>query len=287
MMEIAIGIVGLVIGVAVGFGLGKSGAHKAGLEQGRREAGAHLGQRLKDAAAALSRGQMPQGAEKGSVEAEIFDALAAGWAPRDSERQLALRQALERVGFFLNRNVRGPLSGATAESDPTELRERMDRALGALEDLGFFLKDVATTKEGQNVGAVVQQVAKEFAQDQGIGVRMQVADRPVKAEVNTAAFMDAIYLVLHNAGRFGGGGTVDVTVAEEGGRAIVRIRDRGDGFTKEAFAQAFDPFYSTSSAGLGLGLPHARKVLEGMGGRIELRNAPDGGAEVEVSLPTT
>ena len=51
-----------------------------------------------------------------------------------------------------------------------------------------------------------------------------------------------------------------------------------------AFKRAFDPFYSTSKEGLGLGLPHARTLIEGMGGRVELSNVPDGGAEVEVSF---
>jgi len=95
----------------------------------------------------------------------------------------------------------------------------------------------------------------------------------------------ALYLVLHNAARFGGGQTVDVTVSGNGGRATITVRDRGRGFGEEAFRRAFDPFYSTSDDGLGLGLPHARKVVEGMGGRIELRNVPDGGAEVELSFP--
>jgi len=72
---------------------------------------------------------------------------------------------------------------------------------------------------------------------------------------------------------------------EEGGRVHLTVRDRGEGFSEEAFARAFDPFYSTSTEGLGLGLPHARKVIEGMGGQIALRNVPDGGAEVEISFP--
>lgn len=98
--------------------------------------------------------------------------------------------------------------------------------------------------------------------------------------------MDALYLVLHNAGRFGGGATIDLGVDQSGGRVVITVRDRGDGFSEEAFARAFDPFYSTSDGGLGLGLPHARKVVEGMGGQIELRNVPDGGAEVEISFPS-
>ena len=74
-------------------------------------------------------------------------------------------------------------------------------------------------------------------------------------------------------------------VAEKGS-AFVRVRDRGKGFSEEAFQRAFDPFYSTTDDGLGLGLPHARRIIEGMGGRIQLRNVPDGGGEVEISFPS-
>ncbi|MEE2898605.1 MAG: HAMP domain-containing sensor histidine kinase, partial [Gemmatimonadota bacterium] len=84
--------------------------------------------------------------------------------------------------------------------------------------------------------------------------------------------------------RFGGGATVDLTVETRDGRALVTVRDRGEGFSEEAFKRAFDPFYSTSKDGLGLGLPHARTLIEGMGGRVELRNVPAGGAEVQVSF---
>ena len=117
-------------------------------------------------------------------------------------------------------------------------------------------------------------------------MRLRLDGRPVRANVNPQGLMDALYLLLHNAARFGEGGTVDVTVVSEGGRAVVKLSDRGPGFTEEAFERAFDPFYSTTADGLGLGLPHARRTIEAMGGTIDLRNVPDGGAEVEVSFPT-
>jgi signal transduction histidine kinase len=163
----------------------------------------------------------------------------------------------------------------------------MSRALGALEDIEFFLKEPGRQTEGRELPKLVQQVTREFAQDQAVGVRFQLDGTPVRARINPQAFMDALYLVLHNAGRFGGPGTVDVTAVTENGRAVVRVRDRGPGFTPEAFQRAFDPFYSTTDDGLGLGLPHARRAVEGMGGRLDLKNVPGGGAEVEISFPTT
>jgi len=278
-MEIGIGVViGIALGAA-GFLLGRSGAHSAGVHEGRAEAE----QRLAAAADAVRRGRRPR-AESGSPEEELYLALEQGWAPRETERQAALKEAIGCVSGFLDVSVRGPLAGADREARTGELLERIERALGALEDLNFFLEAPTGESKGRDVVPLVQHVAREFAADQDVGVRIQLAEASVSAKVNAQVFMDSLYLILHNAGRFGGGTTVDITVQAVDGRALVTVRDRGEGFTEEAFKRAFDPFYSTTKEGLGLGLPHARTLIEGMGGRVELRNVPDGGAEVEVSF---
>ncbi len=289
-MEIAIGVVaGLVLGVlglVVGRSRGAAAARREGREEGYAEAKAETEARIRAAAEAVSRGRIPTDAPQGSPESELGRALEAGWAPREVERERALEEALARLTGFLDRAVRAPLSDTTDQTSAEELRDRIARALGSLEDLEFFLVEPALDGRSRDLQSLVQQVTHEFAQDQGVMVRARLDDRPVRAVVNDQAFLDALYLVLHNAGRFGHASTVDVTVLAEGPRAVVRVRDRGPGFSEEAFRRAFDPFYSTSDEGLGLGLPHARKTIERMGGRIELRNAPDGGAEVEVSFPS-
>jgi signal transduction histidine kinase len=278
-MEIGIGVgIGVVLGV-VGFFFGRSGARSAGAREGLAEAK----QRLAAAAESLRRGRRPQ-VEAGSAEEELYVALEQGWAPRETERQAALKEAIGRVSAFLDASVRAPLAGAGREARAGELRERIERSLGALEDLNFFLEEPTGESEARDLVPLVQHVAREFAADQDVGVRIQLAEASVIAKVNAQVLMDSLYLILHNAGHFGGGTTIDVTVQAVDGRASVTVRDRGEGFTEEAFKRAFDPFYSTSKQGLGLGLPHARTLIEGMGGRVELRNVPDSGAEVEVSF---
>lgn len=294
-MEIGI-IVGVVMAV-VGFVAGRAGGRSAalreghaagreeGLAAGRAEGTAEAEKALRGVVDAVARGRRPEDVPAGSAVADLQKALEAGWAPREKERERALREAVGRVSGFLGKSVREPLAGASADADASELYERIQRALGSLQDLDFFVQEPALEKQGQNLPALVQQVTREFAQDQSVGVRIALDGRPVRAEVNAPALMDALYLILHNAARFGGGATVDVTVVTEGDSACVRIRDRGKGFSDEAFQRAFDPFYSTTDDGLGLGLPHARKVIEGMGGSISLKNVPEGGGEVEVTFP--
>jgi signal transduction histidine kinase len=277
-------LIGIVIGVAlggVGLLVGLSRGRKAGTAAGRRE----VDFRLRALTEAVRRGKVLGDMPPGSAEGELQRALAEGWAPREEEREAALREAVGRVSAFLEKSVRRPLTGFGDGADAAELRERIARALGALEDLDFFVKEADGAREGTDLSSLAQRVSKEFVTDQGVGVRLMLSDAVVRANVNPAALMDALYLVLHNAGRFGDGKTIDLTVSSQGGRATITVRDRGKGFTEEAFRRAFDPFYSTSDEGLGLGLPHARKVIEGMGGRIDLRNVPDGGAEVEISFP--
>jgi signal transduction histidine kinase len=296
-MEVLLAVGAAIVFGALGLWIGTGRGRRGGVEQGRREGveqGRKEGQekvrgeseaRLRSLVEALRRGRTLPTAAAGSPEAELQRALQEGWAPRETERASALREAVGRVAGFLEKSVRAPLSGIDAGATSDELRERIGRALGALEDLDFFVKEVPAERQGTDLGGLAQRVAKEFVTDQGTGVRLSLSEAGIRASVSPAALLDALYLVLHNAARFGGGQTVDLSVARDGGRAKITVRDRGKGFTEEAFTRAFDPFYSTSDSGLGLGLPHARKVVESMGGRIDLRNVPDGGAAVEISFP--
>lgn len=281
-MEIVTGVVVAIVFAGVGFVLGSRRAGAAARRAGAAEADA----RIRALAEALARGRRPEG-PPGSPEADLHAAIDRGFAPREEERMEALREAVGRVAAFLDREVRAPLAGASDSADATELRERVARALGALQDVDFFLIEPDTATEGRSLDQLVGQVAREFANDQEVTLRLAFGDAPARADVNATALMDALYLILHNAARFGGGGTIDVSVTSESGRPRIVVRDRGPGFSEEAFARAFDPFYSSSENGLGLGLPHARKVVEAMGGAIELRNVPDGGAEVEVTFPAS
>lgn len=63
------------------------------------------------------------------------------------------------------------------------------------------------------------------------------------------------------------------------------ISDRGPGFAPDYLEHAFEPFRTSKSNGLGLGLPICRSIMEAHGGRIWLANNASGGASVRFSLP--
>jgi signal transduction histidine kinase len=277
-------VIGLVVGIAIGFGLSAAGRGSV-REKAKARARKEMEGQLDGLIQEIARGTLPETTGANGAAAKLASALEEGWTPRDAERRAALVAAVGRVSRFLDRQVRAPLAGIGEGADAAELRERIEQALGALQDVDFFLSEGADEAEGTDLVALAQQVSREFAADHEVTVRLSLGSSSIRATVARDALMDALYLILHNASRFGGGATIDMTVLQEDGRSLVRIRDRGRGFSEEAFKRAFDPFYSETEEGLGLGLPHARKTVEAMGGSITLRNVPDGGAEVEVSLP--
>ncbi|MGZ4790026.1 MAG: ATP-binding protein [Terriglobales bacterium] len=82
------------------------------------------------------------------------------------------------------------------------------------------------------------------------------------------------------------GGRLEVEIATRSGQIVVRVRDTGPGI-KEV-NRIFDPFYTTKAVGkgTGLGLSICYGIIKEHGGDIRAYNHPDGGAVLEVLLPT-
>src|SRR5258705_1929708 len=63
------------------------------------------------------------------------------------------------------------------------------------------------------------------------------------------------------------------------------VRDSGVGISEEMRDRLFDPFFSTKTEGLGMGLAIVRSIVESHGGTITAENADGGGTRVEFILP--
>ena len=83
---------------------------------------------------------------------------------------------------------------------------------------------------------------------------------------------------------------VAVDLAREGDDALIRVTDRGAGFSADALSRLFAPFSRGDSPrqqqGNGLGLAIARAAVQRHGGRLDIVARPPGtGAVVEIRLP--
>jgi two-component system, OmpR family, sensor histidine kinase MprB len=95
----------------------------------------------------------------------------------------------------------------------------------------------------------------------------------------------AIWNLVENAAKWSNGtGRVDVVIAD----GEVVVRDHGPGVAVADRPFVFDRFYRSEDArgqsGSGLGLAIVRQIAESHGGRVEVDDAPGGGARFRLSL---
>ena len=73
-------------------------------------------------------------------------------------------------------------------------------------------------------------------------------------------------------------------------RAVIKIKDYGEGIPAEDLTHIFEPFYrvdksrSRISGGYGLGLGLCKTIMDTHGGTIEIKSAPGEGTEVNLSF---
>lgn len=67
----------------------------------------------------------------------------------------------------------------------------------------------------------------------------------------------------------------------------VEVRDTGRGMDEETMARIFEPFFSTKSAGHGLGLAASLGVVHSHGGALSVSSQPDAGTTFSLLLPAS
>ncbi|HEY0785557.1 MAG TPA: HAMP domain-containing sensor histidine kinase [Acidobacteriaceae bacterium] len=86
------------------------------------------------------------------------------------------------------------------------------------------------------------------------------------------------------------GSRVLIRMAQEGGRAVCRVKDQGAGIAAAALPHVFDRFFRSDASraratgGSGLGLAICRAVVERVGGRLSIVSTEGVGTEVTVDL---
>jgi signal transduction histidine kinase len=92
-------------------------------------------------------------------------------------------------------------------------------------------------------------------------------------------------LILNAQQAMPDGGQLVVRTRPSGNGVTIELIDSGEGMDAETLSHIFEAFYSTKSGGSGLGLPTAKKIIEGHGGRISVQSEPGKGTQFTVELP--
>jgi signal transduction histidine kinase len=75
-----------------------------------------------------------------------------------------------------------------------------------------------------------------------------------------------------------------LAITQQGTQAVLSVRDNGPGIAAEHLPRVFEPFFTTRSGGLGLGLSLSQTLAEGFGGSLTVGHATPRGAEFRLAL---
>lgn len=208
-----------------------------------------------------------------------------------------LRQAMEREKSFTryaSHELRTPLaaikanlgavrSGAIPQEELLQVvgdnLAHMERTLEGLLSLARGLSEPRQTDIALLLSELVQGLPEPAQQ------RICLQADPISLVLPQEALAAVVRNLLDNALKYGQG-AVDLTFSL-GNPHRLAVRDHGPGVPEEALTRLGEPFFRVCSdlEGTGLGLTYVRQVAEALGGRLELRNHPQGGFEATLWLP--
>ena len=158
-----------------------------------------------------------------------------------------------------------------------------------LDDFLRFARPRQLDLEPADLNAEVDRVLDFFrpkADEAGIEIIRYLDPDLPSVVLDRETFQAALLNLVLNAQQAmsNGGQLVLRTRATVGGVALDLI-DTGCGMDFETATKIFDTFYSTKPGGSGLGLPTARKIIEGHGGQISVESATGTGTKFTILLP--
>jgi two-component system, OmpR family, phosphate regulon sensor histidine kinase PhoR len=152
-------------------------------------------------------------------------------------------------------------------------------------------------REELDLGEVARLAADHAApliQEQACSIELEIDEELPPVAGDFAQLLQTADNLVANAIRYGcasKGMSVTIEARRDGDRALLAVRDYGEGIAPEHLPRVTERFYrvdttrSRDSRGTGLGLAIVKHIVERHRGTLDIRSAPGKGTSVEVRLP--
>jgi signal transduction histidine kinase len=222
--------------------------------------------------------------------------------PDDTRRLIAAHNAMEAriVGLLdekdvmlgaIGHDLKTPLAALRVRIESVEDDAERAKMAASIEDISRSLDDILSLArvgrpsdmlERTDLAALLAAVVEEF-EDMGEPVELAETQR-LAMPLRATWLRRALRNLIGNALRYGE--RARVSLAREGGQAVVRIEDDGPGIPEGEIAAMMEPFArgegsrNRETGGSGLGLTLAQAIADQHGGTLVLKNrlGPDGKA---------
>jgi two-component system, NtrC family, sensor histidine kinase PilS len=230
----------------------------------------------------------------------------------EMEEQMRRQERLATVGSLaagIAHEIRNPLASLSGsiqmlqgeldlKGDHKHLMDIVLRETDRLNTIITEFLDYARPRSGQRermaLDAVVNETIVLFKNSRnfraGLTLRCEVAPH-LAITGDPQRLRQVFWNLLINAAQAisSDGGSIGVSASPGTGdrsdEVIIRVSDTGIGIANEHLGNIFDPFFTTKTDGTGLGLAIVYRIIEDLGGSIDVKSEPGKGTIFTIRLP--
>ncbi len=219
--------------------------------------------------------------------------LAAGLSHELAQPLLAAHN-FSTVAISLCKN--SPANDDALTAALTDVHSQIERAIHIVKRIQNFIAGRAPTRAPFDLNKAVNDgvsllIHESLERKVHLKLSLQFALPPVFAD--NVLIQQVIVNLLRNAMDAVAGLDMEArqidleTSLDPPDQVRLAVSDNGPGISDADLDAIFEPFHSTKSSGLGLGLWLSRTIIEAYGGRLWAEKRPSGGAKFSFTLPVT
>jgi signal transduction histidine kinase len=163
---------------------------------------------------------------------------------------------------------------------------RLDRVVQMLVD---FSRPVELRLREQDLRSVIGDVlalAAEELSTRNVSIVSHMPSKAVMVNCDADLFKQAVLNVIQNGAQaMPEGGVLGVLLEEDRKFAVLRISDEGTGIPEDIRGKIFDLYFTTKSAGSGIGLAMTYRILQLHHGSVEVKSMIGRGSEFQLRIP--
>ncbi len=200
-----------------------------------------------------------------------------------------IRNPLVTIGGFA-RLIKKKCSGfGLVEQNVDIIVEEVERLESILANVMDYTKPLSPVLRNENVNEILHDTIRTFrgvVKAKKIKLKEKFGRKIPEAPLDRRQIKQVFINILKNAVEsVGEKGTVTISTYEGDDYLFVEFRDDGVGIDNYTRENMFNPFFTTKSGGVGLGLSICRRIVDSHKGKIEVVSEPSQGSTFKIMLP--
>lgn len=219
----------------------------------------------------------------------LMGTMAAGVAHEIRNPLNSLALSIEYLRRRTHNGDAGPGLPPNFQEDLSSMQHEVQRLDQVVRDFGDLSKEPRIEPRRMPLSASVEHVAKLFqpiAQQRGITLQVRLEDGYAAVNIDPQRMEQVLINLVKNAiEATPAQGKVEIRTKVQDAQLVVEVTDSGAGIAADHQALIFEPFHSTRSHGLGLGLFLSKRLVEAHRGTLTMTSSAGAGTTFRISLP--